>query len=540
MHTIRRDEEGFSLIEVVVSFALLAMVLTGLAYGVTSAFASIGVAKQRQQATSLGNQLVEKVRAVPYASLGMSTTDLGTDTDITVVGSTSTFRGMPVVTNATPPAVAAPHVTTMVSGGITYTRKVYVTSSSATPNTLVVTITVSWPSTGAGQELVELSTLVSEYACTSQSTTQVCDPYWYSSADAPATTIRVTGTVNGATVDGTLTLDSHHADLTTEQYTNINASGTLPGLVVGTTTGGTSVNAVGDDSLSASGAATHQPASLSGSVAQTASSGGLIGSHPISTTLASAGGVVTTSAAGQVSTVGGGGNLPNDLLPYARGASAMGNQVSVLTVTLPSAEVVNLVRVTGTTTVTNTAIAERDAGANTAILDDDTVTATATRTVPTIDILDLPAAMKPAGWASPGRFARVTGGLLTVKATSGPSGNTPAPTANFIGNLAYWNATVITTRNYAAAPATIPVAYTRTVGACTITIGGSMVAGGTATTSTGTSGATSISATAETTSPLSGTLTYLYVCSGVTQVNLTVQVDLGRTYAEARYAEPGG
>jgi Tfp pilus assembly protein PilV len=536
--TGRDGEAGFSLIEVVVSFALMALVLTGLAYGVTSAFASIGMAKQRQQGTALANDIVEKVRAVPFASLGMSSTDLTGDSAITTVGATSTFRGLTVVTTAAPPAVVAPHVTTTTAGGITYTRKVYVTASAGSTDTRVVTVVVSWPATGAGKPVVELSTLVTEYACNAQSTSAVCDPYWYASADASAVTIRVTGTVNGAAVDGTLTLNSHHADLTTEQFTALTATGTLPGLTIGTSTGSATVNANADDSLASTGATQDGPPYLTTSVAQSASSGGLIGAHPVGSPASAGSAVATTSANGDF-TSGLAPDVPTNKLPFARSSSATGGQTSTLTVTLPSAEVVNLVRVTGNNTTTNTAVVQRNAGANLTVLDDDTVAATVTRLVPTVDVLDLPVAMKPAGWPSPGRFARVNTWTQTVTATSGPSATTTTP-GGVAGSLAYWNTSSITTRNNTTTAATIPVAYTRTVGTCTITLGGSMVVNGTSVATTGTSGASSMSAITQWGSPLTANLTYLYRCGAVTQVDLTMSVDMGRAYAEARYASPGG
>src|SRR5687767_360634 len=78
-------EQGFSLIELVVATGVMALVMSGLAFLGTAAFGDIAVARSRQTASSLANEALEQVRALPYdtVALGLNTTELSDDDAIT-------------------------------------------------------------------------------------------------------------------------------------------------------------------------------------------------------------------------------------------------------------------------------------------------------------------------------------------------------------------------------------------------------------------------------------------------------------------------
>jgi len=61
-------DEGFTLVEVLVSVFLLTGVLLGLALVQTKALGTVVLAEERQQATSYSNQALEKVRAATAGS----------------------------------------------------------------------------------------------------------------------------------------------------------------------------------------------------------------------------------------------------------------------------------------------------------------------------------------------------------------------------------------------------------------------------------------------------------------------------------------
>lgn len=74
----RREETGFTIVELMVALTILAIALFSLAYTATAAFKYSAAARQRQQASNLANNAIEDVRALPLATVtrGMSATDV--------------------------------------------------------------------------------------------------------------------------------------------------------------------------------------------------------------------------------------------------------------------------------------------------------------------------------------------------------------------------------------------------------------------------------------------------------------------------------
>lgn len=75
---MRREEAGFTIVELMVALFILAVALFELAYTATAAFKYSAAARQRQQASNLANNAIEDVRALPLAAVtrGMSASDL--------------------------------------------------------------------------------------------------------------------------------------------------------------------------------------------------------------------------------------------------------------------------------------------------------------------------------------------------------------------------------------------------------------------------------------------------------------------------------
>src|SRR5690625_2721876 len=64
-----KHDDGFSLVELVVAMAIIGGVLLGLVTLQTKAMVTIAQAKERQQATAIANEVLEQLRALPWASI---------------------------------------------------------------------------------------------------------------------------------------------------------------------------------------------------------------------------------------------------------------------------------------------------------------------------------------------------------------------------------------------------------------------------------------------------------------------------------------
>jgi len=67
-----RVDEGFSLIEVIVAMVIIAAVMATLAGIVVSSLTTITQARQRQTATALATQAIERLRALPYDTISLA------------------------------------------------------------------------------------------------------------------------------------------------------------------------------------------------------------------------------------------------------------------------------------------------------------------------------------------------------------------------------------------------------------------------------------------------------------------------------------
>jgi Flp pilus assembly protein TadG len=100
----RRDESGFSILEVVVAFTLLVVAIFAIEYGVAHTTAAGVDATQMATETSLANQAIVQAEALPFAAIkaGASSTN---DTKWTLNSACSALVDWPQVTyNGTPVA----------------------------------------------------------------------------------------------------------------------------------------------------------------------------------------------------------------------------------------------------------------------------------------------------------------------------------------------------------------------------------------------------------------------------------------------------
>ena len=199
-----------------------------------------GTARERQSATGLANQAMEKIRALPFATVaaGLNQTDLantagGSDPNLSTsgCGGTYCFGGEQVAStnDATVVDPLNPHTTTTTVGPTTYTVRSYVTlykavgASSPTPNTYRATVYVTWPSKlVAVAQKVQVQTIIyTQGNCLSTVTharSGPCQPAFTSSAVADGGTIDANGVVGTISVDhATLLTGRATSDETLEQ-----------------------------------------------------------------------------------------------------------------------------------------------------------------------------------------------------------------------------------------------------------------------------------------------------------------------------------
>ena len=218
---LRSDESGFTLMELLVAMMVISAVLFSLMAVQTSALVTTAQTRQRTQGTAVANQIMEQLRALPWASLskGMNAAFVSASGgDPNVAGTrlkppadaaideplvTSTDQA----TNRAPLSGAGGSNKTVESDpavpGIRYTSRAYVTRSTQTAaNVLTLTVITSWRAnqTGVAKHVVLRSQAFAPTGGCGDSSNQ---PYLGAcqallSGDAGATGPTVTVTAAGA------------------------------------------------------------------------------------------------------------------------------------------------------------------------------------------------------------------------------------------------------------------------------------------------------------------------------------------------------
>jgi Tfp pilus assembly protein PilV len=252
------------MVEVIIAIAIIATALTALAYTATAGFTYEDLARQKQTATGIADQIMEQVRGLAWDKItaGHVSSDLSTTDTNLVTGCSGdpagTYRLFSCTANGTAgsaekliaSAVACAagtpdcvyplirHTGTITQNNITYTWKTYDTNncptSTATGCTAStpyrVTVIVTW--TGghiASNKIVEIQSLFwSPSGCRSTSThafAAPCQPFFYGVSKVPQANVHLSGTVDSTTFsEGDLFGSGVESTLQQEQLSQVQGS----------------------------------------------------------------------------------------------------------------------------------------------------------------------------------------------------------------------------------------------------------------------------------------------------------------------------
>jgi type II secretory pathway pseudopilin PulG len=244
-----RDQAGFTIVETMVALMVVFGMLVSLAYVVTAGLRYQAIARERQQATGIANQVMEQVRGLAYEKVtqGLLSTDLTGDSNIvscsgtyrlfsctpgSIVGSGEAIVSSPGLTSAAP---LVPHRSStapnadIVLNGRTYSWATYVSQDQSDPDVSTpyrVTVLVTWTG-GTGDAIVRLQSLFwSPNGCKNKAThpfAAPCQAFFFGKANAPSGAIAVSGNLVGSTVSGSLLLAGTDASAQHEQLAQAGA-----------------------------------------------------------------------------------------------------------------------------------------------------------------------------------------------------------------------------------------------------------------------------------------------------------------------------
>jgi prepilin-type N-terminal cleavage/methylation domain-containing protein len=281
-----RDERGFTLVEVVIAITVIFGALLSLAYTATIGFSYESLARQKQTATGLADQVMEEVRGLAWEKItdGLYSGDLAGDPRIVDCSGVKRFlqctadpnvpgSGERIVADA--PACSSSgvdcvvplirHRGTITQNGIDYTWSTYVTNDCKTgtdpgcteTKPYRVTAIVTW--TGgrtAPNKIVQVQSLFwSPQGCRSTAThpfAAPCQPFFYGLASVPQGGVNITGTISALSFSsGDLLTPSAQSTAQQEQLSQAGGSFGQSGVQIvdgsGThTAGGSSASSAAD------------------------------------------------------------------------------------------------------------------------------------------------------------------------------------------------------------------------------------------------------------------------------------------------------
>ena len=583
------DERGFTLLETIIAVTVMFGSLLALAYTATIGFGYQSLARQKQTANGLANQVMEEIRGLAYSKItsGMLSTDLTGDSNIVSCSGVSRF--LSCTASASVPGqgemiVSAPALTTTVPlvphrsatspntnpviDGTTYQWFTYVTrDDTVTSAPYRVTVLVTWAGgakANAPNKLVRVQSLFwSPTGCRSTSThpfAAPCQPFFFGTTSVPQATIDIDGTIDQiGTVDGSLYGPVASSSVQQEQISQAQGSWQASEAeltVNGTTTiaGGTT-KATNVDSDPSSGTGTYSrwrcptDVTCASGTASNSNSGntlaltvGATTAESDSTTAASATDVCPPpSATGET----------DGLMCSGTRVQQTGNLTGVLTLqhstNIGAATVVQgLAAGNATTSSLQRNIFPNTNGCSPTSGTDGCVGMAVSRTIGTINVGGLPAAFAAGpGWAGAnpwnGYFLSVVGYTDTLTASVGTL--SPIPAATQAGTIYYYNGTGYSSLSVTAAGVTgLNASYTttQTISGTAYTLTVSTVTSGMAKASTSlspTSPAGNATRTDVTSRVIPPTVTVHYQLSGGgTSADLTVTVLLGTLEANGSYA----
>jgi hypothetical protein len=567
----RSDERGVTLLETIIAVTVVFGSLLMLAYTATIGFTYTGLARDRQSATGVANQIMEQVRGLATDRFvkGLSSSDLSGDPNIVLCGSDYHFKTCagplivhtPGLTTSVP---LVPHRGTVSEGFPTaFDWAVYVTNNDPATEPYLVTVIVSWTGgTSAGAHYVQSQSVVFDPKGCLDDTVHPfpgpCQPIFITDATRDSGRITISGTVSGLGTfnSAALVLAGARSDITSEQVSVVQGTASQPGAELVLSSGTQTVGLTGT-STSADG----NPTTASDTYSSSTLSPATGASRTVtSTTPAGNSFTVSNGAGGDVgSTVSATSadtltapcplsTSENDHQPCGAASVQQASTLSaamVLNGLTPQLGNVTLARVLPETTPSTTATDfQEEAGF------DGLERPTVSRRVGTVNLLGLPFGMAPvSGFTS---YVLLTN--YSDLASTQVGTNTSAPSASIGGGvLNYWNGLSYT-------PVTVPNTSTTILlptftksqiftggGApktVTVTMSGTVTTGGVSTRQA-VSGSTRTSAQAIVKSPLKASLMYtITITQGATvttPVSLTLDVDLGQIVASGTYtAAPTG
>lgn len=551
----RRDEAGFTLIEFMVALGILFVALLSLARTATVALSDVGLARQRQTANQLANQLLEEIRGLPYETLekGLADSDLSGDARILFCSGEYYFEVCPPDPTAEKVVhdIGNPNVSPLVPhrGSVgppqypaTFNWSVYVTEAVGQPleGAYRVTAIVTWNLTvrQGVRNFVEAQTLIyAPEGCVDISTHPFgapCQPYHFVTAGAGGGGLSSQGTVEGVSFDS-FGFDNlrEAADIQVEQITRVTGSLNLPSAnrtVAGarSLTGSSAVTIADTDPSSPAGSYATQSIAPQGPGNLSVSGGG----NTVAVSLGGSdqGSTTSTTAAGGASSC----NLQTDgrACGYSTG-TAVGTASHTVSLT-EGIGTASLASVSSSSTPARTYVRRFVPGAG----QDGVTRGEVNWTLPEMRIGGLPDGIDdPLAWQ--GYWVRLTGFSSTATAEAGTGSVAPAlaiPT----GQIDAWNGfgytSVPITTNGGSVPVT-PLSVTDGVGGNTVRveIEGTVTTDPSTTDQTILTGSTRSEAAAQVGSPLVVDLTYKVYRNDELIVDLTLEFNAGGSGVSAVY-----
>jgi hypothetical protein len=566
------DERGVTLLETIIAVTVVFGSLLMLAYTATIGFTYTGLARDRQSATGVANQIMEQVRGLATDRFvkGLSSSDLAGDPNIVLCGGDYHFKTCsgprivhtPGLTTSVP---LVPHRGTVSEGFPTaFDWAVYVTNNDPATEPYLVTVIVSWTGgTSAGAHYVQSQSVVFDpKGCLDKTVHPFpgpCQPIFITDATRDSGRITISGTVSGLGTfnSAALVLAGARSEIKSEQVSVVQGTASQPGaelvLSSGTQTVGLSGANTSADGDPTTASDTYSSSTLSPA---TGASRTVTSTSPAGTSLTMSNGaggdVVSTVSATSANALTAPCPLStseNDRHPC--GAASV-QQASTLSATMVldglavQLNNVTLARVLpeSAQSTTRTDFQEQAAA-------DGLERPTVSRRMGTVNLLNLPTPKMtpPVGFTY---LVLLTNYSDTATAEVGTNTSAPSASINAGGLLSYWVTANCNTG--VGAYVTVPVLSTPMTYQphfcktqrfaskdVTVTMDGTITTGGVSTRQT-VSGSTRTSAEAIVKSPLKASLTYTIDIQGTgTVVSLTLDVDLGQIVATGTYtAAPTG
>lgn len=582
-----RDERGFSLVETVIAVTVIFGCLLALAYTATAGFTYQDVARQRQTASGIANQIMEDVRGLAYDTVkaGLLDSDLSSDPayikdcggsptvyrymTCTLPPNTTTGAGEKIVHSvaaANPTTPLVPHHGTTTVNHITYDYWTYVTiddTANNAPYRVIVRVSWSGGATGANKSYQLQSFLYSGEGCRGTSThpfAAPCQPFFFGSATVPQGDITVAGSIQGLNTfrSADIFLAEANSGAEVEQLVQVQSDFTSPRAQLTTTGGSSTVGGVEGNALADSdpGSTTVPTYSRQRCPTELTCTGGTL-------SIASSGNSIvltvpdnsTSESDAAVAAAGSSVCPPPNATAETDGLPCTGTriqQVGDLTAvaTVSGIGSFTLARVAApaspSTTVANRQLYPSTSGCTPASRADGCVAMTASRTIGTLNFGSVPAGFEPrTGWtgANPwnGYFLSIVNYTDTASASLGTS--SPLASAGFSsGSLYYWNGSGYTgpISLTDAGLNGLNVSQQFKSGSVTATISTDptqMAKGSTSavTTPSGSDTATRTDATAQVVPPVVA-IRYVISTTQTTYVDMTIVVKLGTLEARGNYA----